>query len=105
MEIKGLIITAYTVMGLISLLGYIPQIHTLIISTGLSKGVSIKTWTIWSLNQFTASIYAMTILHDPRVILIFGLSFLGNITILTLTIYNRYFRFRKMLTPIIATEN
>jgi len=105
MGAKEIISFAYTIMGLVSIIGYIPQIHTLAISTGLSKGVSIRTWIIWSLNQFTASTYAVTILHDPRVIMIFGLSFLGNIIILSLTIYNRYFRFRNRIIPAVVMES
>ena len=85
---------AYSLSGGMMLAGFIPQIWNLIISTGRSKAISIPTYLIWFICTFISGLYAMFVAGDMLISLIgFAASF-GNFTIISLTLYNRYWRFK-----------
>ena len=89
LSFEGSIIFAYTLIGAISLVAYLPQILMLFKSKGGSKDVSLQTWGVWSLNGLVSLLYAVYILEDLIASLIFAVDFLGAILILGLAASNR----------------
>lgn len=87
------LIIAYSFMAAIAAFGYGPQIWTLIRSTGHSMSTPISTWLLWTTEAFVSFLYAIIILQDTITILVFGVDFLAALLIISLTIYNRYYRF------------
>lgn len=87
------LIFAYALFGTISVLGYGPQIWTLARSTGRSMSTPITTWLLWSCEAIIAFLYALVVLKDPLTSLFFGLDSLCSVTIVGLTIWNRFYRF------------
>ena len=84
-----IIIVAYTIIGVISLVAYLPQIMTLWRSNSSSKDISLQTWSIWSLNALVSMFYAVFVLQDLIASLVFGVDFLGALCILWLATMNR----------------
>jgi hypothetical protein len=89
------LIIAYSLFGVISAIGYGPQIWTLIKSTGRSMSTPITTWLLWSVEAIVTTLYAIFILQDMITIAIVSVDLLAAISICGLTIYNRHYRFEK----------
>lgn len=83
------IIVAYSIIGFISLVAYLPQILKLLRSKTSSKDVSLQTWAVWSVDAMVSLFYAIFILQDMIASIVFGVDFLGALCILGLTTYNR----------------
>ena len=86
---------AYSIMGVISCLGYAPQIWTLVVSKGRSLGTPISTWSLWGVEAIASLLYAVRLLKDPIVITFATIDVLAAFIIVGLTIYNRYYRYQK----------
>lgn len=84
---------AYSFMAAIAAFGYGPQIWTLIRSTGHSMSTPISTWLLWTTEASVSLTYAIVKLKDPVTIMVFAVDFLAAFSIVSLTIYNRYYRF------------
>lgn len=92
-DVDIILTTLYSLTGGMMLAGFIPQIWNLIIATGRSKAISISTYAIWMLSTFISGLYAVYVAQDSLIAAIsFGAS-LGNSMIITLTVFNRYYRF------------
>jgi hypothetical protein len=83
------IIIAYTLIGFISLVAYLPQIKALVKAKGASRDVSIQTWGIWTTDSMVSLLYAVFILKDAIASMIFCVDFFGALLILGLTARNR----------------
>ena len=83
------LVFAYMGIGLLSLLAYLPQIRKLFKSKNGASDISIETWSVWSLDAVISLLYAIFILKDIPASLIFGIDFLGALTILTLAASNK----------------
>jgi|TARA_R110002126_G_scaffold13118_7_gene57148 hypothetical protein len=87
------LIIAYSFMAAIAAFGYGPQIYTLIKSTGHSISTPISTWLLWTAEACVSFTYAVIILRDPVTMFVFGVDFLASLIIVSLTVYNRSYRF------------
>ena len=83
------IILAYSLIGFISLIAYIPQIRALFKAKGASRDVSIQTWGIWTTDSVVSLLYAIFILKDLIATAIFFVDVFGASLILALTVRNR----------------
>ncbi len=88
------LLAAYALVGMVSAVGYGPQIWTLIVSTGRSKGTPISTWSLWAIEACVTFAYAIFILKNTATIILVGVDLLAAVIITILTIYNRFYRFR-----------
>ncbi|MFZ2587918.1 MAG: hypothetical protein WAZ18_07375, partial [Alphaproteobacteria bacterium] len=93
----------FTGNAIISIFAYIPQIATLIQATGRSESVSISSWFLWFYTGMVGTFYSIFVLHDTPAIVVNIVSDVGIVTVLSLTIYNRYFRFAETLPHGIST--
>lgn len=91
---ESFLIWAYGGVGIVTLIGYLPQIWKLITSTGRSKAMSLNTWVIWMGTSSIAFLYALSIAKDPIMMFTMGANVAGCGTIVLLTLYNRHVRFR-----------
>lgn len=90
----NLILTSlYSLTGGMMLAGFFPQIWSLIISTGKSKAIAISTYFTWFLSTGISGLYASIVVQDYLIAAISFGACSGNFIIITLTVYNRFFRF------------
>ena len=97
-----LIAVLFALTGFVSIVGYLPQLYTLLRSTGRSIAVSIHTWIIWTADSVIALLYGIFELQDTLYIAIVTFDVFGSGGILALTIYNRFFRFKNQPCPAAA---
>jgi hypothetical protein len=94
------LIIAYSFMAAIAAFGYGPQIYTLIKSTGHSVSTPITTWLLWTAEACVSFTYAVIVLRDPVTMFVFGVDLVASFSIVSLTVYNRYYRFGS--PPLVA---
>ncbi len=86
----------------ISIVGFIPQIRSLLFAKTKPDNISLSTWVMWSFGTFIAFGYAVTNLHDPALAQTLGINFILTVVTALLIAYNRYVRFE---TRFIFREN
>ena len=80
---------AFTVTGIISAIGYIPQIHTLWKDDTAASSTSIRAWTTWAVTSGVGMLYSIFVIKDIFVIGNSVIQFAGCATILAVTVYKR----------------
>ena len=83
----------FSTIVVVNTAAFVPQIYTLITATGRSMAVSIPSYLIWSYCACVAMLYGAFVLHDIMMTLANVFSKIGNLTVVALTVYNRYYRF------------
>lgn len=83
----------YAIVGIISLFGYWPQIKLLLVSKRAPTEISIKTWTLWTLENVVALSYGIFCLNDLIFCLLTGLDLFLTSTIIALVMHNRYVKY------------
>lgn len=83
------LIVAYALIGFVSLLAYVPQLHRLFRSKNTVTDVSLHTWSVWCLDAIISLLYAIFVLQDLLTVLIFSVDFLGAASILGLVAKNK----------------
>lgn len=81
----------YSLVGVIALIGYMPQIITLWKAKNPCTDVSIPTWLIWISTWIVSLIYGITELGDIKFSMIATINIVGHAIIIGLTLKNRYF--------------
>jgi uncharacterized protein with PQ loop repeat len=97
-----LIAQLYAVVGIISLIGYLPQIKLLIISKRAPTEISIKTWTLWTLENVVALAYGIFCLKDFLFCALTALDLICTSTIIILVMHNRYVKYGSQKNLLIA---
>ena len=85
-----IVIQLYAISGFISIAAYWPQIKLLFKAENAATEISIKTWTIWTIENFIALLYGIVALEDLIFCVLIGLDVICMITIVSLVIHNRY---------------
>ncbi len=89
-EIAGLL---YPLVAIISIVGYAPQIKTLLFATRRPQNLSLSSWVIWLVSGVISLLYGVYQLQDS----VFIFTAAVNLFLLTFTtgliVYNRYIRF------------
>jgi hypothetical protein len=88
-----LIAQLYALVGLISIIGYSPQIMKLLKGAHASEDISIKTWTIWFFENSVAMAYGVFCLQDFIFCFITALDLVCMGAIVCLVIQNRFVRY------------
>ena len=91
----------YAIVGIISLVGYWPQIKLLLVSKRAPTEISIKTWTLWTLENVVALSYGIFCLEDMIFCLLTGLDLLLTSTIIILVMHNRYVKYGRQKNLIL----
>jgi len=79
----------YSLVGVVALIGYTPQIITLWKSKTSSKDVSISTWLIWLSTWCISLTYGIVELADLKFCIIAVINIVGHLIIIGLTLKNR----------------
>lgn len=79
----------YSLIGVIAIIGYTPQIITLWKSKTQSKDVSIPTWFVWLSTWIISLLYGIIELQDFKFSMIAVINIVGHLAILGLTFRNR----------------
>ena len=88
----------YPIVGLVSIIAYIPQLKSLIFAKTICKDMSLTSWLLWSGTSIITAGYASFAVKD---LMFAATSIVGCFFVLAvsgLIIYNRYFRFREEVT-------
>ena len=83
----------YALVGLVSLLGYLPQLMVLVKGEKAPTEISLKTWTIWLFENFVAMLYGIICLQDVIFCVLTGLDLMFVSVLICLVINNRYVKF------------
>jgi uncharacterized protein with PQ loop repeat len=78
----------YGMVGIISLVGYLPQILELIRNKTCTS-VSIKSWLIWTYTSLVSTGYAFFAISDTALQFVTSVNAMGCIVVLTLAIYRK----------------
>lgn len=88
-----LISLLYPLVAVTTVLGYLPQIHKLLVATRRPQNVSLTSWVIWTFSGLISFAYGVAVLQDFMFALTAGL----NAAFITITAcliaYNNYIRF------------
>ncbi|MGH1457002.1 MAG: hypothetical protein ACRBDI_09495 [Alphaproteobacteria bacterium] len=79
----------YSLVGIIALFGYLPQIITLTKAKTPCLDVNIQTWCIWLTSWVISLIYGIIELHDLKFSAVALINVAGHCGILFTTIYKR----------------
>lgn len=83
----------YAVVGLISVMGYAPQIRTLLQGAKAPTEISVKTWTIWMFEGMVSLSYGIVCLHDFMFCLLMAVDVVCMAVIIGLVLNNRYVKY------------
>lgn len=87
--IETLIAYLYLVAGTIALAGYLPQLKNLLRAKSACHDISVKTWTIWSLEGLIALLYGLYCLKDMLFVIIAVTDLAFMLSIIVMVIHNR----------------
>ena len=86
----------YPLVTILSLSGYIPQIYALLHATSAEDNFALSTWMIWIVTAGISLGYGYFHLKDAMFCATTGLGLILMILLVSLIVYNRHFRFRKL---------
>ena len=79
----------YPIVPLIGIMGFLPQIITLLKADRVPASISLSTWSIWTLTWLISFGYATFALQDILFATTCGLNLIGHFAIIGLTVYKR----------------
>ena len=80
----------YSTVGLVVLLGYMPQIIKLMRTTTDCRDISLYAWMIWNYTAIVSLLYSVFILPDIKFMMVNGVNVLCITIIIALTAYKRW---------------
>ena len=80
----------YSTVGVVLLIGFIPQILRLIRTHTDCRDISISTWMIWNYTACVSLIYSIIVLPDLKFALVNAVNVMGVNSIIALTLYKRH---------------
>lgn len=87
----------YQSVAVIGAIGYLPQIYTLAKAQDDCHDISLATWFIWISTWIISFLYGVFFLNDWRFLMIAGVNITGHIVVIGLTVYNRFYKFKKTI--------
>lgn len=79
----------YPIVPLVGLMGFLPQVMTLLKAREAPVSLSLSTWFIWTATWIISFGYAVFALHDALFAATAGMNLAGHIAIIGLTVYKR----------------
>ena len=92
--VAKLFFALYPLAGIAFIIGYIPQILTLMRAKSPPENISITSWVIWLVGSVLSLGYVHFHLSDFMMVATTLLTLSLSLTVLGLTIYNKSYRFR-----------
>jgi hypothetical protein len=84
-----LAITIFSISNCVRVVAYVPQILQVIRDREGATAVSCMTWLLFSLSHLSTVVYALLVIGDWRMAVIFLANLLCCLTIISLTVYKR----------------
>ncbi len=82
--------TMFVVLNAARVVAYIPQLARVNRDADGARAVSVATWTLLASADMATMAYALVVVSDVVVATLFGLSSLGSLAIVALTIWKRH---------------
>ena len=82
--------TAFAITGIISAMGYIPQVYTLWKDNTSAGSTSIRAWITWTITSGVGMMYSIFIINDMFIVGNSVMQFVGCAAVLLMSIYKRY---------------
>ncbi|MDP7141687.1 MAG: hypothetical protein QF692_02015 [Alphaproteobacteria bacterium] len=79
----------YPVVPLVGLIGFLPQMITLLKLSDVPKSISLMTWYIWTATWAISFGYAVFALQDGLFALTSGMNLVCHVLIISVTLYKR----------------
>ncbi len=92
----------YPFVGVIFVIGYFPQIKSLIMAKEDDGSVTLSSWLLWLAANIICVGYAYYVVHDIPLTITSALNLLLSSIICGLLIYNRYYRFSRVDDGVLA---
>lgn len=86
---QDVISALYTTVPFIVLIGYLPQIISLIRAKSDCKEISILSWLLWNYMTVVSLLYAVFVLHDLKLSITCMLNVISINIVIGLTLYKR----------------
>jgi len=64
------ITTAYSILGTVFVLSYLPQLKTAVRTPGRGEGISLLAWAFWTLYSVISLLYAGLVMKDPTLTMV-----------------------------------
>ncbi|MCB1538152.1 MAG: hypothetical protein H6865_08330 [Rhodospirillales bacterium] len=90
---ESIFVHLYPLVGVVSLMGYMPQIWRLIRAKTLESEISLHSWMTWVGTYCISLGYAALHLRDFMLILTVVLNLAATVAVVGLVLYNRHVRF------------
>ena len=84
---------AYSLVALINVVSYFPQIVSLVKADARSVNVSIASWLMWAFSYVLSVGYGIFCLNDMKFVVVSGVSLVMVLSVTILLIHNIYYRF------------
>ncbi len=91
---EWLFVKLYPLVALLSFSGYVPQIIKLIRARTHHDGMALQTWLTFALTSLISLGYGIFHLKDGLFIATVSTTLVCVVSVVSLLVYNRYFRFR-----------
>lgn len=101
---ESVIVSLYPLVGLLSLIAYLPQILNLIKAQSDCSTVSLTSWMIWLLSSGLTWWYSAVAVDDFAFFAVSSIHFICISAVVALIAYNRYIRFRHLRVDIVADQ-
>ena len=79
----------FTVTNTFRVLAYVPQIMRIARDGGRAEAISFGTWAIFALSNLSTVAYAILVVDDRRMAVVFGANALACLLIVGMTAYKR----------------
>lgn len=84
------VIWLFSACNAVRLFAYIPQIASIAADRNGASGVSVSSWTLFTLGNATTVAYASVVVDDTRMMLLFGLNTAFSLAIVAATLAKRW---------------
>ncbi len=84
----------FSMVTLINIIGYTPQIRALIRADAPPLTISLASWLLWFLGTGIYLLYAIVHIDDMRLIIVQAVNLLLETVIIVLILWSRYWRFK-----------
>lgn len=89
------ILFIYPLTAMIGMMGYVPQISTLLKVAGVPEGFSLHTWLVWLFTSLVTMIYGIFHLQDVTFSSVAIANFLLNGLVVAIVVY-KYSRYSSL---------
>lgn len=86
----------YGLVGVVTCIGYLPQIIKLVQAKDKTNDIALSTWGMWTMTSSITLAYSMLVSSDATFMFVSGVNALGCSCVFLLATYNQLLRFNNI---------